>query len=163
MRAAPLLLAALLLSGTGFGQRGSVSDLVNVSAEDAAVNAAIRQARAQLPQFLAALAHPAGRTAFGVKRAFPYGQGNNEYMWLSEVQVRAGRVTATLDNTPEFVKGAHPGQRFSFPLSEVADWAYTQNGQLHGNFTLRVFRARMTPQERADLGAQLAVPLSPKP
>jgi uncharacterized protein YegJ (DUF2314 family) len=166
---AGLLIAVLSLVGTGLGEQATATKsqtydpVVQVSAEDAAVNAAIRQARAALPQLLAALAGPAGRTGFSVKRGFPVSSRYVEYMWLNKVQVRAGRVSATLDNTPETVRGVHKGDRLSFPLAEVVDWGYVENGELHGNFTLRVFRARMTPQERAELDAQMLLPLSPKP
>jgi uncharacterized protein YegJ (DUF2314 family) len=148
-----LTLTALLAAcGSDRGQtvkRQGQPDIVVVSAENTAMNAAVFRARASLPEFKASLATPpAGATGFAVKVAFPYGADNREHIWLLEPSFSDGQVSGIVNNEPEFVSSLKLGQRATQPEGQVSDWMYVREGVLHGGFTIRAALEALSPAER---------------
>jgi len=130
-------------------KREGQPDIVVVSAEDTAMNAAVFRARGSLPQFKAALASPPpGSSGFAVKVAFPYGSDNREHIWLLEPSFSNGQVSGVVNNEPEFVSTIKLGQRVSQPEAQLSDWMYVREGVLQGGYTIRAALDSLSPAER---------------
>lgn len=160
---AGLLACLLILSGCGKGKppapdvlkRKGEPDVVNVPADDAAMNAAIRKARETALAFAAALRSPKpGQDSFSVKMAFTDGE-RTEHMWLVPVTFDGTRFQGVLNNEPESVRGFTLGQKVSVAPSEISDWMYVENGRLVGGYTIRALRDRIPTNERKGFDADL--------
>ncbi len=150
MRLIPLLAAGLLLAACTSPDSSSATDIIDVSAHDPEMLASMKQARATLPQFLAAVQHPDSASSnFAVKLPFADGE-KKEYIWLSEPALENGRWYGTVDNTPEYTHEVKEGERVAFDTANVADWNYTRNGELVGGYSIRLLRSRMSAAERAE-------------
>lgn len=60
------------------------------------------------------------------------------------------RFAGTLSNIPADVPGLEHGQRVVVALNEISDWMVVDNGRLIGGYTIRVFRDRLSDQERSE-------------
>lgn len=139
-------------SSTGLEVSGDPDDpVVGFAADDAAMNAAIRQAKATVNDFLQALQRPdAADLYFAIKKPFPTSGGDEEHIWIADVVYDGERFTGTLSNIPADVPGLEHGQRVVVALNEISDWMVVDNGRLIGGYTIRVFRDRLSDQERSD-------------
>ncbi|WP_426061198.1 DUF2314 domain-containing protein [Hymenobacter sp. B1770] len=112
--------------------------------------ATMRTARATLPQFLDAVQHhDSSSYNFAVKLPFTDGE-QKEYIWLGEPTLESGKWYGIVDNMPEYTKEVKQGDKVAFDTASVADWNYTRNGELIGGYSVRLFRNRMTPEERQE-------------
>jgi uncharacterized protein YegJ (DUF2314 family) len=135
---------ALLLSVT---QPAPPSDVFNVPVEDAEMSAAIREARASLPEFWKALAHPApGVGDFALKVEIGDGNGT-EHFWLADITRKGDIISGLIDNEPAQVQTVKMGQRYQFKEDRITDWSFTRNGKIAGNRTGRVLVKRMPRNE----------------
>jgi uncharacterized protein YegJ (DUF2314 family) len=166
MRTAIVLTVVLALSGCGRSsdnvvKRSGEPDMISVTADDSAMNAAIERARASLPAFRAALAsHPAGSDGFAVKVALSYGKdGGEEHIWLVDPSLAANTVSGIVNNEPVHATHLKLGQRLTAPVADVSDWMYAQHGVLKGGETIRVLVSRMSPEERKDFVASTGLRL----
>lgn len=122
---------------------------MRVEADDAAMNAAIRQARQTLPDFLALAANPpAGTENYRLKVAIE-DKGDTEYFWIMPFQATAGGFRGTVENTPQLVGNVKLGQVIEFDRSRIADWGYSRDGKQVGSFTVCVMLTRV-PKAEAD-------------
>ncbi len=139
------LLASIALVGCD-AQNPNADPVELVSDENAAMNAAIAEAQATLPEWLGVLENPPE----GYENiVFKYPLEGSEHIWVDNV-VRDGDVlTGTLSNNP--VNGAYTlGDPVRVPLSDVSDWAYFDAGGVaHGYHTVRVLFDQMDPAEVA--------------
>ncbi len=127
--------------------------VVQVPEGDPEMAAAIEKARATLPVFWEALAAQAPDTeTFSLKVAIRDGV-EEEHFLTSAVERRAdGRIFATIDNHPQFVRNVAFGQRIEVPEADISDWMFWRRGKVVGGETLRVLLGRLTPEERAVAG-----------
>lgn len=122
--------------------------MVQVDANDAELNAARAKAQATLSQFIWALQHPdPSRSHFAVKVLFT--EVKPEYMWLNNATFDGTAFLGVLTNRPIYTRYVHAGQTISSVPHWVTDWQYVENGKLVGGYTTRIFRQRMSPQDRA--------------
>jgi len=136
-----LLLASTLATAGNGGSAQSLLDraerdeIAIVADGDFDMVAAMRKARASLPDFL-----EAARTAkpptegFSVKIAVREGK-NAEYFWITPFQTREGRFSGKINNTPRTTRKVAMGQAIEFTESEIVDWMYFDAGKMKGNFT----------------------------
>lgn len=158
------LTAALLFAAPqpllAVGQGGAVTNnpagrqgdpLMMVESEDPAMNAAIAQAQATLPEWLALLADPpAGSHNFAVK--FPL--EGVEHIWVGGVHREGDVLVGTLSNVP-YLPGWKQGQEVRVPLGDVSDWAYWDAAnKAHGYRTVAVMLPRMNPAQAKAIRAQ---------
>ncbi|HLJ09939.1 MAG TPA: DUF2314 domain-containing protein [Planctomycetaceae bacterium] len=144
------IVAAVLLSVAGCGEKQPADKVTYVANDDARMNAAIDKARASVDAFIVALKSPKpGQSAFSVKMAFTDG-GNAEHMWLTDVTFDGTNFIGTLNNDPETVKTVRLGQKFTVAPTQISDWMYVENRKLVGGETLRVLRDTLSPAERAE-------------
>lgn len=108
---------------------------------DAAIERAMEEARRQWPRFvevwnrLGAACNPMVKGRFAV-------DGGNEYMWVEVKEVRDGRVSGVLVNTPAQVRGLAKGQTVTIPVADVADWACLDGERPLGMFVERLLARR---------------------
>lgn len=101
-------------------------DVTAVRKDDAAMRAAIAQARRTLPQFLAALAKaPAGAEGF----TFKYPLGGWEHIWVDHVARRGDTLTGRLANDP-MQDDFELGQPVVVPLKDVDAPIYRWSGRM---------------------------------
>jgi uncharacterized protein YegJ (DUF2314 family) len=151
-----LALAAILPNAPAGGQQDRVIPVPNADLE---MRAAIAKARASLPQFWEALAHPRpGETRFALKVAVKEGK-HTEHLWLNQiVRFDDGRIVGTVADTPEHVSIVRLGQRYKFTADNISDWMFRRYGKIVGNETMRVLLKYMPAQEAAQFRAMLEQP-----
>ena len=155
----PAAAALLALAALGCEARGpgGADNVVNVEDDDAAMNAAVAEARATVGRFTAALADPApGQVGFSVKLPVTEGE-TTEHMWLDAVRYEpdgGGRFRGVLNNEPRGLTGVSLGDELTVPADGISDWMYVEDGRLAGGYTIRALRDRLPPGERAAFEAQ---------
>jgi len=140
------VLAVLIFSACAREGQPPVSTF---EAEDAEMNAAMRKARLSLDEFENRLAYPpAGQSYISLKGRFEE-NGDVEHIWLSDITVIPGGYRGKIGNEPVNLPGIQFGQTVDLPRERVSDWLAIEEDTLIAGYTLRVVRARMTPEERA--------------
>jgi uncharacterized protein YegJ (DUF2314 family) len=120
-----------------------------VPVEDAGMSAAIREARASLPEFWKALAHPApGESDFTLKVEIA-GRNGTEHFWLTGITRKGGVIAGIIDNEPVQVHTVRMGQRYEFKEDRISDWMFYRYGKMVGNRTARVLVKRL-PRDEAE-------------
>lgn len=144
--------ALCVLVGCEVGDRDRT---MGVEEDDAAMNAAIAEARATLDEFVARMENPEpGDSDFAIKVAITDRNGT-EHFWANNVEVVGPGFTATINNDPNIVRSVRLGQRVRARRDEISDWMYTSNGRMVGNRTLRVLLTKMSPEEAAAVKRQV--------
>jgi uncharacterized protein YegJ (DUF2314 family) len=120
--------------------------VTNYSAEDATMNAAIAEAQASLPAFLAhgLDAERIGRDGAGVKVAIPtISREGHEHIWITPFrQWPDGTFSGFLANAPVDLGALRQGDAVDFTAAQISDWSYlSPEGLLYGNYTSRVMFA----------------------
>lgn len=123
--------------------------LMDKPGDDPDMAAAMRKARATLPEFLALSRAPRpSATGFAVKVAVHDGS-NTEYFWITPFKEQDGRFNGRIDNTPRAVKTVRFGQALDFSEDEIVDWLYVDSGKMKGNYTVCVLLKR-EPKEQLE-------------
>lgn len=124
-----------------------------IDAEDEQMNAAMQKARVSLDEFESRLTSPPpGQSYISLKARFEE-NGKVEHIWLSDVSIVPGGYRGKIGNEPVNLHDIRFGQQVEIPRERVSDWLAIDNDTLIAGYTLRVLRARMTPEERAAFDA----------
>ena len=116
----------------------SGDEVIQVANDDAAMNAALAQGNATLPQFRAALGHPKpSQSQFALYARFTE-NGRNEYLWLKAVKISGAAFQGRISNVPGMLTGVKLGQTVTVPAKDVGDWMFIENGKMVGGYTSRV-------------------------
>lgn len=143
--------AALIALAPVQAQEQEGDPIVDVSTEDARMNAAIAEAQATLPEWLAVLADPPLGTQY---IAFKYPLEGWEHIWVGNVRRDGDYLTGNLNNAPHS-EGWSLGDPVRVSLSDVSDWTYTDAaGYTHGHRTTRVLFDQLPPEVVTDLKRQ---------
>lgn len=120
--------------------------VIAVEDTDAAMNAAIAEAQATLPQWIALYRDPPeGYFNFAIK--FPL--EGVEHIWVAVSAIEGDTFVGRLANAPH-AEGWSYGDSVRVPRSQVSDWAYWDDkGVAHGYRTVRVLFGMMEPEEVA--------------
>ena len=111
--------------------------------------AAIKHARATLPQFFALARNPKpSMSQFRLKVGLANGD-NKEFVWVRPFEKTAEGFTGQLRNDPRSDKRRKFGDLIKFSEQDIADWAYTKDGRMMGNVTTCVVLKRQ-PKHEAD-------------
>jgi uncharacterized protein YegJ (DUF2314 family) len=136
--AAPL---ALALITPGFAQ----DPIINYEKDDAAMNAAIAEAQATLPLFLANVldAEGNGSDLALIKVGFPTIDGGDmdvEHIWVSPfARLGDGSFIGLLANEPVALGNLMAGDQVDFTEDMISDWHMTApSGRYWGSYTSRV-------------------------
>ena len=116
-------------------EKASRDGIVNVAKGDPDMAAAMRRARASLPEFLALTDAPRpGMSGFSVKVAVHEGD-RTEYFWIFPFAREEGKFSGTLNNQPRIVHNVQFGQSIDFAEGDIVDWLYQDGDSMKGSFT----------------------------
>lgn len=113
--------------------------IVMIEDDDPRMEAAVAEARARWPEFVAAFEQRRPEQSFSVKAAFRDGDAT-EFMWLSVTGIENHLILGELDNDPVNVKNVRSGSRVRIPVSEVNDWLICDQESMLGGFTIEVLK-----------------------
>lgn len=132
--------------------------VVRLPGDDAAMKAAIAQAREGLPQFWERLANPgADERGFAVK--LPISDGAvTEYFWLVDLKRDGNEISGAIGNAPAMIGIVKLGERVRFSEEEIADWTYVRGDKMVGNETMRPLLGRMSRSQAEQLRSLYETP-----
>lgn len=136
-------------------QKEGPGDTYTVNSDDPEMNKATETARQKFYLFEQALR---GRTDsmnnFSLKVRFAVKDGG-EQLWIDDIQIDNGNYIGVVGNRPYWVKGLHLGDTIKVSKPDITDWMYLENNVLHGGYTTRLLRNRMSSDERKEFDAAL--------
>ena len=136
------------VTGQSFTGKAERDEIASVARNDPTMAAAMREARAKLPDFLKLTAAPRPSIErFAVKVAVREGD-TAEYFWINPFESKDGQFSGQLNNTPRSVKSVKLGDTIKFTEKEIVDWLYIENNQMKGNFTACALLKNESKQER---------------
>ena len=150
----PVLLATLVFL-TGCSKDPNVlhrpgqPDYIRVT-DDALMDRAIKTAVESQGQFVQALAHKGakgGGAGFAIKKGFPT-TGDEEHIWLNELEWDGVVFHATVNNEPVETKAVKFGDRLEVDPKDISDWMYVKNGVLQGGYTIRVLHYQSSKEDQ---------------
>ena len=123
--------------------------IYNVEEDDSEMNKAIEKAKQTLDSFdYAYKNYTRVFTFFSLKKKFEE-NGNVEHIWIGNIQkFDNGKYIGVIDNLPEKIKNVKLGDTVEIDKKDVSDWMYIKNSELHGGYTIRLLRERMSEEER---------------
>lgn len=132
----------ILLSLFGFwlnSRRVSVRRITEASPE---LQAAIRRAKRELPEFVSAYSQATPGYRFAIKVGFDSPLGR-EYLWLVNPQIGPIKWSGVVDQTPMALSNLRKGRRATFTKDQVVDWMIrSPSGQTRGAYTESVLANR---------------------
>lgn len=141
--------------GRGVTRTSGEANTYTVNDDDQQMGTAVRRARRNVGQFIAAVKNPPSNTRdFQVKKLFIAPDGTAEHIWLADVQFTGNRFVGVVDNRPEKIAGLKLGAKASVNPDEVTDWSYVENGRLVGGYTIRMLYAEMNDEEKQQFEKQ---------
>jgi uncharacterized protein YegJ (DUF2314 family) len=152
---------ALALTAALFATAAQAGDpMIDFGSDDPVMNAAIAEARENLPYFLdIAAGADLSQGGFLVKQAVPVGGDSYEHIWVMVESVDGETLDGYYANEPNDFD-ASAGDPVTVAMGEISDWSfYDAQGLMKGNYTTRV----MIPELDAETAAQLDAMLSPCP
>jgi uncharacterized protein YegJ (DUF2314 family) len=115
----------------------ALAPVIQISAEDPRMVAAVATARERWPEFVLAFENRQPGDAYLVKGKF--GEGENvEHMWISVTALEAEKIYGRLENEPVNVADLHVGDRVQIELADLSDWMVANEAGPMGGFTLAV-------------------------
>ena len=157
--AAVTIFATLGIPNSQLSAQGR-SPVVDVTATNPEMNAAIAKARATLPTFWASYEAPkASETGHSLKVRFAKPASGHEHIWMAEVRkIANGRYSAKFANVPRDLPSKKAGDVAEFGDTDISDWMFMRNGKIVGGETVRPM-LKMMPKAEADaLRARLESP-----
>ncbi len=113
--------------------------VVNISADDPRMVAAVAEARSRWPEFVAAfqagVASP--EAPFIVKARFSDGE-NEEFMWVSVTGIAGETITGKLENSPAALTNVKLGDEVNAQLADINDWLCQRGEETIGGFTVKL-------------------------
>ena len=136
-------------------ERENEPTIYKVGEDDAEMNKAIEKAKQTLDSFDYAFKNNSRVfTFFGLKKRFEE-NGNVEHIWIGNIQGETnGKYVGVIDNLPEKIKSIKLGDTIEIDKKDISDWMYLKNSELHGGYTIRLLRERMTVDERKKFDAE---------
>jgi uncharacterized protein YegJ (DUF2314 family) len=136
-------------------ERENEPTIYKVGKDDAEINKAIEKAKQILDSFDYAFKNNSRVfTFFGLKKRFEE-NGNVEHIWIGNIQGEEdGKYVGVIDNMPEKIKSVKLGDTIEIDKKDISDWMYLKNSVLHGGYTIRLLRERMTEDERKKFDAE---------
>lgn len=117
------------------------------------------KARETLPRFWEKFASPqSNERGFALKVGLPHGNDYFEHIWTRDIELKDGKIFATINNGPRHVKTVRLGDRVEIREDQISDWLYLRDGKIVGNYTLRPVLKRMPRADAARYRATLAEP-----
>lgn len=113
------------------------------------LTAAVVEARARLPFFLARVQHPpASQNTASAKVRVVEGT-REEQMWLSDLSFDGTRLHGRLNDTPVAMARLRANDTLSVPVADLTDWLVMDSSRLCGGYSLRVVRRFLPAAQQA--------------
>jgi uncharacterized protein YegJ (DUF2314 family) len=112
------------------------------------MNAAIRQSRRTVQEFIDALQASPPKDLIAVKLRLAEGEAV-EYVWLSSPTYADRSFHGRIDNDIQYLTGYKAGDSVSVHVDSIADWMYVEAGLLRGGYSVRLLAPQMSPEELA--------------
>jgi uncharacterized protein YegJ (DUF2314 family) len=119
-----------------------------------AMDAAIAEAKANLPVFWSNFDAAPSKEEYSVKVSIPTPPYGDELIWMDVTGRQRDEVSGVLVNEPVHFPG-HNGDKFTAKTAQIVDWAYPKNGKFYGHFTTRVLSPQMSAAERTEAEAMM--------
>lgn len=113
--------------------------VIEVPDDDPRMQAAVEEARARWPEFVAAFRARDGEM-FSVK-APVHGGGNTEFIWIEVESLEESIIRGKLGNDPVDLGGLKAGHDVRVAVADVNDWVFMRAGKPEGLFTPKVLEA----------------------
>lgn len=137
--------------------------IYSVEGTDVEMNKAIARAHSTLDQFIVALqSNHYDTSTFALKVRFPTSKGA-EHIWATSITYEDGNFYGIIDNLPELVTQVKQGERVRIEKDDISDWMYADKKALRGGYTIRLFRSRMSTNERVKFDAQFPYKIQDAP
>lgn len=132
-------------------EKAQRDNVVSIPDDDPDMAAAMRKARATLPEFFALAQAPKPTTInFAVKVGVRMdNSSNHEFFWIRPFEKKGNQYSGKLRNDPRSVKRLKFGDTITFSENEIVDWTYLDNGKMKGNYTACAILKR-EPKESAE-------------
>ena len=118
------------------------------SGTDSELDAAIKQARDTLDDFIAQIATPhADRTFVALKVRFYSPEASPQDIWVDEVTYQNGVFRGAIGDDIPTLK-LEMGEKVSVEEEDIVDWMIVEDGKLIGGYTIRLAVQRMSSEER---------------
>jgi uncharacterized protein YegJ (DUF2314 family) len=119
------------------------------------MNAAIAESRRTIDEFVRLIEHPTPTQSGQALKAEFVEAGKHEHIWLGEVERVEGGFEGVVGNTPVDIHRLKLGEKVQVRLEDVSDWMVVDGGKLIGGRSIRLFRDRMKPEERAQFDHEM--------
>lgn len=141
-------LAAHTLARNSVAQIGERDEFIFLVLNDPIPAAAILNARASLPGFLALAKRPApAMDGFAVKIAL-LGVGGPAFFWIHPFARVDDQFIGKIANAPHSLEGLKTGTTITFTKGDIVDWMYMDAGRMVGNYSARAVLLSELPQDR---------------
>lgn len=117
---------------TGNGNSG----VINVEDDNAAMIAAIEQARATFPKFRENW--QSEWDGVSVKFGIPTTDNSLEHIWFEPVKIDGNSITARCANEPVNVPDLQLGDVRTLSVEDLSDWMIIDGSDCYGGYTIRV-------------------------
>ena len=136
----------------------SMDAVYQATKDDPELLAAIDQARATFPEFLAEANADLRRAIptlddvlIKIYASAPEAPDAGEHLWARYIGPdtrHPGRFRGLMLSSPQKVAGTvSKGDTVNLSIKSLSDWLYVKDGKAYGAFTVRVLRSRMSPAE----------------
>jgi len=135
-------------------ERENEPTIYNIEENDVEMNKAVETAKQTLDSFDYAFKnYTRVFTFFGLKKRFEE-NGIVEHIWIGNIKYENGKYIGIIDNEPEKIENIKLGDTVEIEKDDISDWMYIKNSELHGGYTIRLLRNRMSENERKKFDAE---------
>src|SRR6266478_6367177 len=120
--------------------------VTSISEDNPDFKAAVEEAKRRWPEFVAAFEKRQPDQVFGVKVPFQDGD-DTEFMWISVSAIEGDSILGKLDNDPVDVKTVKAGDQVRIQLADLNDWAYMEENEMKGGFTVKILTKQVQGPE----------------
>jgi uncharacterized protein YegJ (DUF2314 family) len=150
---APLFFILILSCKSGKTEkleRDGEPDLVLLTNEDKEMNEAIQEAKRSFPAFLSALEKmdTTDSHSFQIKMRFDHPDGG-EHIWIDGITMINHNLVGVIANNPVSINEIKIGDTITIDKNRISDWMYFKGKAVHGGYTIKLLRKRMSPDERS--------------
>lgn len=122
---------------------GMSDPVIFYDGDDERINAAVDEARARFPEFVAAFqTKTTDEPPFAIKAKFEDG-GMVKYMWVVVTRIEGDAIHGILDSEPRELATVESGDPVRVSVEEIYDWIYPDGEDIAGAFTMRVMEEEL--------------------
>jgi len=158
----PFLLLVILVFSSCKSQRKESrgnETVISVSAEDAAMNEIIDNARQTKDGFIKIIGdETVDQYEASIKYPFktdPGSESSVEHIWLTNITIENGTYYGIVANEPFYIANMNLGDKVVFDINKISDWKYVKDGYLYGGKSIKYFYDQMNKAEKEEFDSQV--------